>query len=371
MKIQNLPFTTFKSSLFAGLLIASSLSPALAQESEKLTQPGIISGTMDIDFRSRKNLTEKGQPQKGEKDIYNMIFSVAKTTEFKGNIQRMPFLPGTMGFQEQRGQLVYSIDLAVLNPVDMSQKKTIGKWVGTVPISKDGVYSVEGLPDSAHRIAVDAIGRSAAFTDKFGGRLIGKGRKPSNAVTYIRQLAGKQVKVEVKNTDPMRFESLVLAIGPAQSYPRTTVNGNLDYDYETGNYYTNGIRFNYNQNGKDVEDVVTGSIKWVEDPNRATNGKGQYEFNLRWNEVKAKPATTEADAFAKMSDEEAFFAVDNSIPSLTGTIAYEDQMITVGDKPMPGASKVKYTLNANQLTKVQIMNFFKLWLICVGPTNDE
>ena len=87
-----------------------------------------------------------------------------------------------------------------LLPVDMSQKKNIGKWVGTVPI-KDGVYTVEGTPDSVHRIAVEAIGRAAAFTDKFGGRLIGKGKKPSNAVTYIRQLAGKEVKVEVKNTD--------------------------------------------------------------------------------------------------------------------------------------------------------------------------
>ena len=72
-----------------------------------------------------------------------------------------------------------------------------------------------------------------------------------------------------------------------------------------------------------------------------------------------------------MSDEEAFFAVDNTVPALTGTIKYEDQMTTVGDKPVPGASKIKYELGANQLTKVQIMNFFKLWLVCVGPTNDE
>jgi hypothetical protein len=50
---------------------------------------------------------------------------------------------------------------------------------------------------------------------------------------------------------------------------------------------------------------------------------------------------------------------------------YEDQMQSVGGKEMPGSSKVKYNLNANQLTKVQIMNFFKLWMICVGPTNDE
>lgn len=343
----------------------------VAQEPEKLTQPGAITGTMDIDFKTRKSLTDKGKPQKGVQDVYSVNMNVAKTTEFKGSIQRQPGLTGLLGQQEQRGQLAYSVDLAVINPVDMSQRKTIGKWVGTVPISANGEYSIEGAPDSAHRIAVEAIGKAAAFTDKFGGKLVGKGKKPSNAVSYVRRLAGKEVKVEVKNTDPMRFEGLILAQGPAQNYPRTNVTGNLDYDYETGNYYTNGIRFNYNVNGKDTEDVVTGSIKWTEDENRASNGKGQYEFNLRFNEAKAKPASTEADAFSKMSDEEAFFAVDNSVPSLTGTIMYEDAMQSVGGKQLPGSSKVKYSLNANQLSKVQIMNFFKLWMICVGPTNDE
>jgi hypothetical protein len=38
---------------------------------------------------------------------------------------------------------------------------------------------------------------------------------------------------------------------------------------------------------------------------------------------------------------------------------------------LPVASKVTYALNANKLTKQQIMAFFKLWLIAVGPTNDE
>lgn len=349
----------------------AAFSAVLAQEPEKLSQPSIINGTMDIDFKSRKDLDDKGKPKKGAADVYSVNLNVAKTTEFKGTIQRLPFVGGVLGFQEQKGQLVYGIDLAVINPVDMSQKKNIGKWVGTVPIGKDGVYAVAGAPDSAHRIAVDAMGKAQAFTDKFGGQLVGKTKKPSSAVTYIRQMAGKEVKVEVKNTDPMRFDSLALAMGPAQSYPRSVVSGNLDYDYETGNYYTNGIRFIYQQNGKEVEDVVTGSIKWVEDANRASNGKGQYEFNLRWNEAKSKPASTEADAFAKMSDEEAFFAVDNSVPSLTGTISYQDQMIGVGDKQVPGSSKVKYVLNANLLTKVQVMNFFKLWMVCVGPTNDE
>lgn len=364
-KLHLLSFAT----LLAGFT-AFAPTPARAQEPEKLNLPAAISGTMDIEFRTRKSLDEKGKPQKGVTDQYTLALTVAQTTEYKGSILRQPPVAGILG-TGQKAQLVYSVDLSVLNPANLSQKRAVGKWVGTVPVAANGEYNEEGLPDSLQRIAVDAIGKAPAFVDKFGGKLIGKGKKSATAVTYLRQLAGKQVKVEVKNSDPMRFESLALAMGPAQTYPRTVVNGNLDYDYETGNYYTNGIRFLYQQNGKEVEDVVTGSIKWVEDANRASNGKGQYEFNLRFNEAKNTKPAGEAAAFAKMSDEEAFFAVDNTIPSLTGTIKYEDQMTTVGDKQVPGASKIKYDLGANQLTKVQIMNFLKLWLVCVGPTNDE
>ena len=363
-KLHLLSLTT----LVAGLTAFAPL-PGRAQEPEKLNLQGAIGGSMDIDFKTRKSLDEKGKPQKGVSDQYTLSLTVAQTTEFKGSIQRQPAVGGILG-TGQKAQLLYSVDLSVLNPANLSQKKAVGKWVGTVPVAANGEYNEEGLADSQQRIAVDAIGKAPAFTDKFGGKLIGKGKKAASATTYLRQLAGKEVKVEVKNSDPMRFESLALAMGPAQTYPRTVVNGNLDYDYETGNYYTNGIRFIYQQNGKEVEDIVTGSIKWVEDANRASNGKGQYEFNLRFNEAKTKPSS-EADAFAKLSDEEAFFAVDNSVPSLTGTIAYEDQMVSAGDKQAPGSSKVKYALNANQLTKVQIMNFFKLWMVCVGPTNDE
>ena len=30
-----------------------------------------------------------------------------------------------------------------------------------------------------------------------------------------------------------------------------------------------------------------------------------------------------------------------------------------------------YKLNANKLTKQQIVNFFKLWVVAIGPTNDD
>jgi hypothetical protein len=200
---------------------------------------------------------------------------------------------------------------------------------------------------------------------------VGKAEKKEGlaSFTYKRLVGNKTVSFTVKKSDPMRFERLVLAQGPATVYPRTTVNGRLDYDYETGNWITDGIRFAYTLNGKEYNDVITGTIKWVEDPQRATNGKGQYEFNLRFNEDKNKPAQSENAAFDKMSEEDAFFVVDNAIPCLTGTIEYVDTLS--GSIEAPTASKVTYNLNANKLTKQQIMNFFKLWTIGVGPTNDE
>jgi hypothetical protein len=169
----------------------TTLLVARAQEPEKVSLQNAIAGTMDIDFKSRKNLDEKGKPQKGAADQYNVALNVATTTEFKGTIQRLPSIAGLIG-QTQKGQLNYSVDLSVLNPANLSQKRTVGKWVGTVPIATNGEYNIEGTADSAHRIAVDAIGKAAAFTDKFGGKLIGKGKKPANAVTYIRKLAGKE-----------------------------------------------------------------------------------------------------------------------------------------------------------------------------------
>jgi hypothetical protein len=355
---------------------ATFLSPMFlgAQAPEPVTMPGIITGKMNITFKSRTDLDDKGKPAKGALDTYDFVMNVAQTTEYAGKITRQPQLTGDMlGRVMQPAQLVYSMDLAVLNPTNLAQKKTIGKWVGTVPISTTGEYQLAGLPDSQHRIAVEAIGKAQAFTEKFDGKLTGKGKKTSGVMAYVRQFQGKEVKVEVKNSDPMRFDNIVLAAGPSLNYPRTTVNGNLDYDYETGNWYTNGIRFKYNINGVDVQDVVTGSIKWDEDENRATNGKGYYDFNLRFNEDKNKSMSTEADAFASLSDEEAFFAVDNSVPSLTGRVSYEDTFVGGGssEDPIPAASKVTYALDANRLTKQQAVNFFKLWMICVGPTNDE
>jgi len=356
---------------------------AVAQEVPAVTQDGIIKGTMNIDFKSRTQLDTTGKLKEGSsalgaKDAYSFNITVADTTEYQGKIYRQPQLLSSIILQEkQPAQLQFDVNLAVRNPRNLDERKDVGKWAGTVPIdAKTGVYDLSGGAklESPLRVAVNAIGTQPAFTDKFGGKLVGKSKQEESltSYTYRRLIGNKTVEIKVTKIDPMKFEDLELAKGPSPNYPKTLVNGRLDYDYETGNWLTDGIRFRYNYNGKDVEDILTGSIKWVEDENRKTNGKGFYEFNLRFNEEKNKNQTTEADAFAKLSDEDAFFAVDDSIPCITGKISYEDKFIGGGgDEPTPASSKVTYSLNANKITKPQAVNFFKLWMVCVGPTNDE
>ncbi len=350
-----------------------------------VTQSGFISGTMMIDFGTRKNLDTtgklvEGSPAEGAQDVYTINLSVAQTTEFTGKITRKPRLVSKiLGREIQPADLTYDISVAVRNPANLSQKKTVGKWVGHVAIDQHGVYDFgAGSADTSQlRIAIDAVGKAQAFVGGFSGKIYGKdlskkGQIAEKLSEYSRVIGGKKVKVTAKKTDPLRFSNLVLGQGPAPVYPQTQVDGNLDYDYDTGNWYTNGIRFRYTFDGKEMEDLTTGSIKWVEDPNRATNGKGSYEFNLRFNEEKYQPATDESAVFSDTQAEDAFFAVDNSVPSMNGTVSYEDTVINAGDDEQTVvSSKVTYTLNANQLTKQQAMNFFKLWMVIVGPTNDE
>lgn len=350
-------------------------------QNDTITEDNVISGTMTINFKTRTNPDTSGEftegaAQLGVQDVYELDMTVAKTTEFTGKIVRQPnIFTKNLRRLKQGAALGFDIAIAVLNPRDMKQKKNVGKWVGVVPIDTDtGAYNLAGgrKEERPLRIAIDAVGKAPAFTDEFSGRLVGKAEKKDNLAeyTYKRLIGNRTVEVTVKKSDPMRFDNIELAKGPVEIYPRTRVNGRLDYDYETGNWFTDGIRFKYNLNGQEVEDVVTGSIKWIEDPDRATTGRGYYEFNLRFNEEKNKSASSEAAAFDQLSDEEAFFAVDTSIPTLTGRVMYEDTFIP-GEEQTPSMSKVTYNLNANKLTKQQVMNFFKLWLIGVGPTNDE
>jgi hypothetical protein len=376
---------SFKRGSLAALLAVSvlSLAPQVrAQTADNtLTEDDVIKGTMQIDFNTRTNLDttgglKQGSAALGAQDKYTFSLNAAKTTEFQGEILRTPkLLTSTLGRAKQDALLYYNVNLAVLNPNDLKQKKVVGKWVGRVPIDPaSGAYDLAaGKADSQGlRVAIEATGSAQSFSDVFAGKLIGKAEKKEGlgSKLYKRVIGGKEQTITVKAADPMQFQRIELAKGPAATYPRTVVNGSLDFDYETSNYLTEGITFTYTLDGKEITDKITGSIKWVEDPAYDTNGKGYYDFNLRFNEEKNKPAQGEAAAFGQMSAEEAFFAVDTSVPCLTGKIEYVDTFVPGSDGKV-ASSKVTYHLNANKLTKQQIVAFTKLWLICVGPTNDD
>lgn len=347
-----------------------------------ITEDGVITGTVQIDFGTRTNLDNtgkltEGSPAKGAQDKYRLDLRVAKTTEFAGDITRHPNLfSRTIRKQEQAAQLAFYLGIKVINPRNESQKKQVGTWTGTVPIdTKTGAFLLAGGKNlkepSPLRIQIDSVGTAKGFTDYFAGKLVGKAENKDNLgeYTYNRLVGKKKVEFKVAKVDPMRFEGVELAKGPAEVYPHTRVDGRLDYDYETGNWITDGITFTYNLNGKEVKDKVTGTIKWLPDEDRATSGKGRYDFNLRFNEDQVTPAE-EGDPFADLPAEEAFFAVDENIPTLTGTVEYVDTFVP-GSEELPAKSTVTYNLNANKLTKQQIMNFFKLWVLCTGPANDE
>ncbi len=374
-------FASASALVLGSLLCVGSLlvQPAHAQ-TDTITDEEAITGLMEIDFATRSKLDTSGDLRDGSsalgvKDKYKFNLNVAKTTNFTGEITRQPNLYSkVLQRKKQEAALGFSVDLAVMNPKDLKQKRVVGKWVGTVPIDPaSGNFDMAGgaAKDSALRVQIDTVGKAQGFEEKFGGMLVGKAEKKEGlaSYTYKRVVGDKEFSFVVKRSDPMRFDNVILAKGPAEVYPRTSVSGRLDYDYETGNWLTDGIKFRYTIDGKEVEDIVTGTIKWVEDADRASNGKGYYEFNLRFNEAKNKTASSEAAAFDKMSAEDAFFAVDNSIPCLTGRVSYIDTFR--GGSTTPISSKIEYRLAANKLSKQQIMNFFKLWLIGVGPINDE
>ena len=97
---------------------------------------------------------------------------------------------------------------------------------------------------------------------------------------------------------------------------------------------------------------------------RATNGEGSYEFDIRVNE----PAQSEVAAFAAPADEADFFATDNTIPALTGTMKYKDMM----QRDRVASSIINVALTSNKLTKQQVMYLSKmLFLVVVVPLNAE
>jgi hypothetical protein len=153
----------------------------------------------------------------------------------------------------------------------------------------------------------------------------------------------------------MEFQNLVVAMGPVGIYPETTISGSIIYDYGRSAWHFQSLTVTYTVDGKRIQDNLTGNIRW---------NKDQYDFDIKVNE----PVAGESAVFAAAADESAFFAVDNAVSGLTGTMKYKDT--TSNDKVI--ASNVKVDLVGNKLNKQQTMYLFKmLFLVSVVPFNAE
>ena len=367
------------------LLISPATVFAQAQSyTATATMKDAIKGTMAIQFGTRTNLdntgkTPPGSPALGATDVYTTDLEINGSVLLRGKIDRRPWIPSSiLGRTLQEGYFDYDIRGHLKNPSNPAQTVTLGGWVGAMTLDGGGVYHLAQPPEGKGRLrmAIDSVGAIAGFVSNFGGDI--QGRVPPQAglmgladrtsrkvnKTYTRLVNNQAVKVEVAGADPLSFTGVTLAQGPLAGYAESQVNGSIDYDSEEGIWYLDAM-ITYNAGGAQQKDRYSGTVRWNEDPNRASNGKGFYEVNVRVNE---KPAT-EADAFkaATADAEAAFFSTDASVPGFTGKIAYVD---TFKGKQVI-SSKVDYNVDGNSVSRQQTMNFAKLVLLMTGPFNDE
>lgn len=376
---------------FAGPSIACAafaalLSPALAQQSPALREipadKARLTGQMSVDYNSRSLRSTTGI------DTYDLVnLNVADLMILKGTVQRTP-----------GRSLTYSLKFDVINPANTAQiAREVAIMRGDLVIDRDGRY----VPD-AGRLRIDVV-KGNQTSSPFGGAIQGRNvtrwwevgeqfRRAQKEVTkvYSRQVEGKVVSIEVKNPDTLRFERTQLAAGPFSFLPETRVSGNLDYDYELGNWLTdsNGITFTYTVAERSFTDRVSGSIRFVEEEGSFTDAGGKkkpytgfYEYNLRWNEQAAQNDNAFFDASAAQAQSDAFFSnADQSKPGLYGRVYYNDD--ESGCKRIRGAdgkeqcvgptrSEITYELKAEKLNNVQLANWVKLELLILGPLTDE
>lgn len=364
----------------ASLTLAAGSAPVLAADS--FSERGII-GKIVIDFDARKNQATDGQPKPGITDKYSVDLNVSADSAFRGEIVRTPQIAGSVGIK-QGANMEYKVDLIAFNPANRAQTMSVGRWVGDMPIGSDGLYQLAKDKGASLRFAMTMKGGadSGNFEGTIQGRKLGKAKlfelaqqvtdtvkKDGATKVFTRVYQGKPMSVQATNTDPMKFNNVVLAAGPAAMYGRVTVNGEMIYDYDSDTWFLDGMTFRYQDKDKPVTDKVGGTIRWLQDDNGAN---GRYELNITFNEpAVASGAPTDASGFFAASDNSAagFFAMDDSLATCGGKVLFKDDFMG-GDAPV--RSNVEHQIQCNdKVTEQQVMAFAKLWLLGIGPLTDE
>lgn len=342
---------------------------ALAFAQQPPATETFIKGDAAIKFSTRTNTDSDGKPKEGVADKYTLTVNVSNSALLRGTIEHTPYIKKLVG-SSQLAHLDYSVECDVVNPKNPSQTRNVGRIFGTVPVDEKNAYR---FADGNLKVVVFPVGTAKGFESTFKGLALGKppassegflSKLKNEALNITKSINGKSVAIAVTKYDKMSFQTHVLAAGPVQIYPETTVNGSMIYDYGRTAWYFDGVTVSYSVDGRQYSDKLTGNIRWIESANRASNGEGEYQFDIRVNE----PAQTEAAAFTGPADESAFFSTDATIPALTGVIKYKDTV--AGDTVT--SSAITIDLKGNQLTKQQAMYLAKLlFLSFVVPLNSD
>lgn len=349
------------------------LSPPTAPPVPATLTP-FVKGTMSIDFGTVSQADANGKIPTSVADTYTINLDVADSVVFHGTIARLPFVAKTFG-SNQIGALTFDVDTDVVNPRNPAQTRNIGKLAGTVPVDKQNVYHFD-----AGNAAIDtfALGTAVPVHSKFDGVVLGKPPGDTSLLAKIKKLPisisrsihGQTVTMVITNYDTMTFNAHVLPAGPVQIYSAASVSGEMVYDYSKDSWVFHGVTLSYSLNGQPRNDTLSGDIRYTKDPHYDTNGNSAYQVDVRVNE----PPPSESAAFAPASSEADFFAIDDNIQGLTGTIAYHD---TFKDPSHPSddsviGDAVTVNLIGNRLTKQETMMLVKLiFFTCIGPFNGS
>ncbi|NWH07219.1 MAG: hypothetical protein HXY22_00955 [Alphaproteobacteria bacterium] len=383
MHLFNRPLrATVASIMMGGAAIAS--QPALAASRGAETVAGgeaRITGTLDVEFGSRLASGATGV------DVYTYKgLTIGDLMVLNGTVHRTP-----------EEKMSYSIKFDVFNPASPGQvAREVAIQRGDAIIDENGAYKpAEG------KLRLDVVKgaqTSSGYSGVLKGREVTRWWEISEQLTtaqqqatklYARYVDGKTIVIQVSNPDPLGFQNLVLAAGPFSYLPETTVSGNLDYDYELGNWLTDndGIKLTYTLDGQPVTDKITGSIHFVEEEGTATVGStmvsytGYYDYSLRFNETAVVPDQAFFDGNNEQSELDAFFSSgDTSKPGIYGRVYFKDaedncKMVKGQDGTEacvgPTRSVITYDLKATGLSYAQLAAWFKIETLVVGPFTDE
>lgn len=348
-----------------------------------------ITGKREIRFSTRTD-RDGDAPKAGVVDVYTDEMNVANVYSYQGQIQHLPTIfSSVLGRETQQAELKYDMIMNSHNPKNPAQKMAVGKMVGTVKINKEGEYQYNS---GNLRMMIDTKGKVQGFTSPFTGTA--QGIPPTNASwlanrkadvakakkTITKVTGGKTTELVLTKYDPMRFPQITMAAGPEAYLVVTNVTGDMIYDYDHSAWHFDNVVISYevddlNTPGKKIpfRDVLTGNIRWVPNPQRLTNGEGQYEFDIR---VNAPDPGKSAGAAFESASTGSFWDTDPTIPCLTGTVKYKDTIRrnSTGDEEdiTVTSSSIAIDLTGNQLNVQQLSYLDRLLnQVCVVPMNSE